>query len=287
MTGYGKGSAGSKKFSAEAEIKSVNSRFFEVFLKLPPALSEFDFELREMIKSKVKRGKVNVSIALRKNGHENGSISVDLEKLKNHVALLNKIRITAKVKDNIRLQDILINKDIFASDYSIISLADLSVVKRALNKALSDLNKMKKNEGASLSKDIVLRINKIKKIVASIEQKFRRSINDHFIALKQRAAGLINNAEMDADRLNLELALLADRADITEECVRLKSHLKLFTASLKDEAEPGRKLNFLCQEINREANTISSKSVSTAIIHLAIQIKEEAEKIREQIQNIE
>jgi uncharacterized protein (TIGR00255 family) len=123
--------------------------------------------------------------------------------------------------------------------------------------------------------------------VATIEKEYKKGMSDYYNKLKTRVSELVNNAEIDKDRLNLELALLADRVDITEECVRLKSHLKFFRLSLKNEKEPGRKLNFLCQEINREANTISSKSVSTSLIHKAVLIKEEIEKIREQIQNIE
>ena len=287
MTGYGKGLAGNKKFSAEVEIKSVNSRFFEVYLKLPPALSAFDYELREIIKSKLKRGKINTVISLKRNGLESGLIAIDLTKLKKHISLLKKIKTAAKIKDNIKLEDILANKDIFTSEEAKINASDFSIVKSALNKALVDLNKMKKNEGAALSKDIVHRATNIEKNVDSIEKEFSKSINDYYTNLKKRAAELISNVEIDSDRLNLELALLSDRADITEECVRLKSHLNFFKSSLKNEQEPGRKLNFLCQEINREANTISSKSVSTVIIHKAVHIKEEVEKIREQIQNIE
>jgi uncharacterized protein (TIGR00255 family) len=287
MTGYGKGLAGNKKFSAEVEIKSVNSRYFEVYLKLPLVLTAFDYELKEIIKSKIKRGKVNTVVTIKRNGQENGLTSIDLIKLKNHIAQLNKIKVAAKIKENIKLENILVNKDIFASEEIKISPSDFSIIRSALNKALVDLNRMKKNEGTALSKDILLRATSIEKNVISIEKEFNKSIDDHFANLKKRAAELINNAEVDKDRLNLELALLADRVDITEECVRLKSHLNFFKSSLKNEAEPGRKLNFICQEINREANTISSKSVSTAIIHKAVHIKEEAEKIREQIQNIE
>jgi uncharacterized protein (TIGR00255 family) len=278
MTGYGKGSAGNKKLSTEVEIKSVNSRFFEVYLKLPSALTAFDYELREIIRSKIKRGKINTVITLKRNGQENGLVSIDLTKLKNHIALLNKIKVAAKIKDSIKLEDILVSKDIFASEEAKIGATDFSIVKNALNKALVDLNRMKKNEGAVLSKDIILRATNIEKNIVAIEKEFKKSINNYFINLKKRAAELISSAEIDRDRLNLELALLAERSDITEECVRLKS---------QNEQEPGRKLNFLCQEINREANTISSKSVSTVIIHKAVHIKEEVEKIREQIQNIE
>ena len=287
MTGYGKGLAGNKKFSVEVEIKSVNSRFFEVYLKLPSVLTSYDYELREIIKSKVKRGKLNTVVTLKKNGQENGLTSIDLTKLKNHISMLNKIKAAAKLRDNIKLEDILANKDIFSSDETKISPSDFSIIRSALNKALADLNRMKKNEGTALSKDILLRAVTIEKNVVSIEKEFKKSINDHFANLKKRAAELISNAEIDKDRLDLELALLADKVDITEECVRLKSHLNFFKTSLKNEAEPGRKLNFICQEINREANTISSKSVSTAIIHKAVHIKEEVEKIREQVQNIE
>jgi uncharacterized protein (TIGR00255 family) len=146
---------------------------------------------------------------------------------------------------------------------------------------------MKKKEGAELARDLNSRIEKINKKVLEIEKEFRNSINEYYQKLKQRISELTNNAEISEERMNIELALIADRADITEECVRLKSHLKFFKESLKNENEPGKKLNFLCQEMNRETNTISSKSISTAIIHSSVFIKEEIEKIREQIQNIE
>ncbi|MBT8377820.1 MAG: YicC family protein [Ignavibacteria bacterium] len=287
MTGYGKGTAGNKKFSAEVEVKSVNSRFFEVYLKLPPALASFDYELKEIIKSKVKRGKINASISINRDGPDSGSTSIDLNKLNNHISILKKIKSAAKIKENIKLEDILVNKDIFSPEETKISTSNFSIVKNALNKAIAELNRMKKNEGSVLAKDIIQRAVQIEKNVVLIEKESGKSINKYFDSLKKRALELISNAKIDKDRLNLELALLSERADITEECVRLNSHLSFFKSSLKNEKEPGRKLNFLCQEINREANTISSKSVSTAVIHKAVHIKEEIEKIREQIQNIE
>ena len=287
MTGYGKGTAGNRKFTTEVELKSVNSRFFEVYLKLPSELMPFDFEIRDIIKSKIKRGKISATVIVKRGGQENGLVSVDLKKMKNHLALLKKIKTAANIKENIKLEDILANKDIFVNEELKIKPSDFSIVRNALNKALVSLNRMKKNEGVSLSKDIILRVATIEKHINLIEKEHKKTITDHFTNLKKRASEIVSNAEVDAERLNLELALLVDRADITEECVRLKSHLNYFKESLKSEKEPGRKLNFLCQEINGEANTISSKSVSTSIIHKAVNIKEEIEKIREQIQNIE
>lgn len=287
MTGYGKGSVSKNKTSAEVEVKSVNSRFFETSLKLPSILFPYDYELRELIKAKVQRGKLSVIIHFKKDGVENGFISIDVNKLSNHLSLIKKIKKVSGIKEDIKLEHLLISKEIFTSQDAELNKSEFEIVKMALNKALDKLILMKKKEGAELSKDLSARIEKINRKVLEIDKEFRNSINDYHSKLKQRIQELIGNVEMNEDRMNLELALIADRADITEECVRLRSHLKFFKESLKDEKEPGKKLNFLCQEMNRETNTISSKSISTSVIHSSVLIKEEIEKIREQIQNIE
>jgi len=287
MTGYGKGSISKNKTSAEAEVKSVNSRFFEVSLKLPSILFPYDYEIREFIKTKVQRGKVSVVIHFKKDGVENGFVSIDEKKLLNHLSLIKKIKKAAGIKGEITLEHLLGSKEIFTSQDAELSKAEFEIVKSALNKALDKLVIMKKKEGAELSRDLSARIENIISNVSAIETEFRKSINEYHDKLKQRIQELTGNAEINEDRLNIELALIADRADITEECVRLRSHLKFFKETLKNEKEPGKKLNFLCQEMNRETNTISSKSISTSIIHSSVLIKEEIEKIREQIQNIE
>jgi len=287
MTGYGKGSISKNKTSAEVEVKSVNSRFFEVSLKLPSILFPYDYEIREFIKTKVQRGKVSIVVHFKKDGVENGYITIDENKLSNHLSLIKKIRKAADIKDNITLEHLLSSKEIFTSQDAELSKAEFEIVKSSLNKALDKLILMKKKEGAELSRDLAARIENIISSVSAIEAEFRNSINEYHSKLKQRIQELTSNAEINEDRLNIELALIADRADITEECVRLRSHLKFFKETLKNEKEPGKKLNFLCQEMNRETNTISSKSISTSIIHSSVLIKEEIEKIREQIQNIE
>jgi len=287
MTGYGKGSILKNKTSAEAEVKSVNSRFFEVSLKLPSILFPYDYEIREFIKNKVQRGKVSVVIHFKKDGVENGYIIIDENKLSNHLLLIKKIKKAAGIKDEIKLEHLLISKDIFTSQDAELSKSEFDIVKSALNKALDKLILMKKKEGAELSRDLSARIENIISNISTIETEFRKNINEYHDKLKQRIQELTGNVELNEDRLNIELALIADRADITEECVRLRSHLKFFKETLKNEKEPGKKLNFLCQEMNRETNTISSKSISTSIIHSSVLIKEEIEKIREQIQNIE
>jgi len=287
MTGYGKGNAVKNNFSVEVELRSVNSRFLELYLKLPPSLATKEYELREILKAKVKRGKLNVAIKLDKSISENFSALINETKLNNYILLLNKVKKLGKIKDDIKLEHILNSREIFSISESELSDSEFNLVKKAVQNALSNLMLMKKNEGNELAKDLLKRVKKIERKVSSIEREFNKSVNGYYRKLKERIQKIIGDASIDKDRLNLELALIADKADVTEECVRLKSHLKFFTETMYKQAEPGKKLNFLCQELNREANTMSSKSISTSITHKAVAIKEEVEKIREQIQNIE
>jgi len=161
------------------------------------------------------------------------------------------------------------------------------MVTKALEQALGEMISMKKKEGKELSKDLHKRIENIENKLKEIEQEAAQSVQEYFNKFKEKIKVLIENIAQYNDRLELELAIIAEKAEITEECVRLRSHLKFFINSLENDDEPGRKLNFLCQEMNREANTISSKTVSTSITHNTVFIREEIEKIREQIQNIE
>ncbi|UCH66273.1 MAG: YicC family protein [Ignavibacterium sp.] len=286
MTGYGRGSAVKNNFSAEIELKSVNSRFLEVFLKLPPSLVDRDYELREILKSKIQRGKVNGVIQL-KTSARNELTKVNEERLRDYIEQIKKVKRAAHIEDELKLEHILSNRDIISSSDIELTDSEFEVVKRALKNTITDLLKMKKSEGVELSKDLKKRIKSIEQKVTSIENGFKKSVNSYYKKLQQRIKLLTKETEIDNQRLNLELAVIADKADLTEECVRLKSHLKFFIDSMNKHSQPGKKLNFLCQELNREANTISSKAVATSITHKAVLIKEEIEKIREQIQNIE
>ena len=286
MTGYGRGITVKNKLSAEVELKSVNSRFLEIVLKLPFALSDREYELREILKKKIKRGKLNCVIQFKRDGN-NDVAKVNEKKLKSYIALIEKVKKSARIKEEIKLEHILNNSDIISSPDTGLTESEFNLVKSAFGTAIDELIKMKKNEGTELSKDLIKRINSIEKKVVSIEKEFKQSVTGYHQKLKERIEVLIQNSSADDQRMQTELALIADKADITEECVRLKSHLKFFIESIMKEKEPGRKLNFLCQELNREANTISSKSISTSITQKAVLIKEQIEKIREQIQNIE
>ncbi len=288
MTGYGKGTAASSNLSAEVEIKSVNSRYLDISLKLPSSLLNKEYEVREFIKTKLTRGKLSVIIQLKKLEGEAEIVPIDKEKLKSYVQLLKDIKKTAKLSEKIKLEHLLINRELFASGNNIeYSEDEFKLIKKALGLALDQLKKMKKNEGVELTKDMKKRISIIESHLDEIQKDYKQAIGEHFEKLKERVKTMVADITDFSDRLELELAVIADKSEITEECVRLRSHLKFFTDSIDNDEEPGRKLNFICQEMNRETNTIASKSISTAVTHNSVLIKEEIEKLREQIQNIE
>lgn len=287
MTGYGKGVAENKNLFVEVEIKTVNSRYLDIFLRTPNSLMSKEYEIRELIKSKIKRGKLTVIVQLQKNEQAVSDSLIDKDKLKGFISLLKQIKKEAKLTEKIKLEHILYNREIFTLNNSEFSEEDFELVKKSLNDAIGSLIKMKKNEGKELEIDLKKRLEIIEEKLDLIEAESRNGVNEYFEKYKERVKSLVENIMDYNDRLEAELAMLAERSDITEECVRLKSHIKFFHESMKNDDEPGRRLNFLCQEMNRETNTISSKSVSTGITHNSVFIKEEIEKLREQIQNIE
>ncbi len=287
MTGYGKGIVETPSYTIEAEIKSLNSRYFELSIRVPRNLAHKEFEIREKIRKRISRGKVFFSVNLNSDYQQSGKMQLNKEGLKDTLAVLKEIKKETKLKDAITLERVLSLKDLFLKNEENGNEDNFEMVEKALNLAIDDFEKMKKKEGAELEKDLRKRLALIGNAVTEVENRNPEAVKAYFDKLKQKAKDLTADLLDNPDRLNTELALLSEKYDVTEECVRLRSHIKLFEDALDNAAEPGRKLNFISQEINREANTINSKSVSSDISHLGILIKEELEKIREQIQNIE
>jgi uncharacterized protein (TIGR00255 family) len=287
MTGFGKSSFQKDNLHCEAEVKSVNSRYLEISLKLPKSLLNREYEVRELIRNKIKRGKLIVNLQLKKDGFENNQPVLNKDNLKYAISFLKELKKNAKITDRITLGHLLSFQEIFFSETSEESEQEFKVIQESLSEALDELIIMRNKEGEELFKDISLRVINIQKSVEEIEKISKNSIKEYFEKIKERARQIIDNLVEFNDRLELELALLVDKSDVTEECVRLKSHAKFFLETMNNGNDVGRRLNFLCQEINREANTIGSKALSTEISHRIVAIKEEIERIREQIQNIE
>ncbi len=287
MTGFGKSGSEFGNWHIDVDVKSVNSRYLEVYLKLPSPLMSREYDIRDFIKSKIKRGKLNLFITMKRNGLNEDAVTLDEVKLKSYLSLIKQVKKAARLTEKIKLEHLLISRDLFVTGSIDIADEEFGFVKKLVGDALDGLLEMKSKEGAELAKDLKKRLKNIEKKLELIETESSSSVNDSFLKYKEKVKTLLEDSPNFNDRLELELAILAERSDITEECVRLRSHIKLFLDSLNKEDDPGRKLNFLCQEMNREANTISSKTLSTSITHNSVHIKEEIERMREQIQNIE
>lgn len=287
MTGFGKSSSELGNWYIDVDVKSVNSRYLEVYLKLPSPLISREYELRDFIKTKIKRGKLSLFITMKRNGLNEDAVTLDEVKLQSYLSLIKQVKKAARLTEKIKLEHLLLSRDLFVTGAVELTDEEFGLVKEIVSNALNGLLGMKSKEGVELLKDLKKRLKSIEKKLELIEKESSSSVNDSFLKYKEKVKALLEDSPNLNDRLELELAILAERSDITEECVRLKSHIKLFLDSLSKEDDPGRKLNFLCQEMNREANTISSKTLSTTITHNSVHIKEEIERMREQIQNIE
>ncbi len=287
MTGYGKALIQTNDKSVEVEIKSLNNRYLELSLRLPKFLYNKEFEIREKIKNRIKRGKIYLNITIKKNGIENEDYMVNTDAVKSTLKMLKEIRKTAGLKDRIKFSDLIEFHNFFLISPEEAITEEMELIEEALDQAIDEMEKMRKAEGLELEKDIRKRINLIENSLNQIEKIKEKNLKEYFEKFKERAKQLVSNFVDDQHRLMTELALLSERFDVTEECVRLRSHIKLFLETIENSEDPGRKLNFILQEMNREANTINSKTLSAEISHAGILIKEEIEKIREQIQNIE
>ena len=288
MTGFGRGEAHREGITISVELRTVNSRFLEVATRLPRSLSLRENDVKELIRRKISRGKVNVVANVEKEGNGSAGLAINSSAAKAYYTLLMQLRKTLKLKETVKLEHMLQFSEIFEQkDIGGTDEKEWGVLQESLESALGALAEMRRAEGGELERDFRTRIALLDEKLAQIEHLSAQQVPAERVRLRERVAQLIEKTPVDEGRLELELALLADRLDVTEECVRFRSHNKFFLEALALPEPAGRKLNFLIQEMNREVNTIGSKSSATEIAHLVVGMKEELEKLREQLQNIE
>jgi uncharacterized protein (TIGR00255 family) len=288
MTGYGNGAAVRDGISATAELRSVNNRFFEFSVRLPKHLQNREAELKELVRGKSSRGKVTLSVSIDREGGANSPLRVNADAAKSYYAALKELAACVGARDDVSLETLLQFSDVFmADDAQAADEREWEAVLEAVNGAVDMLSRMKTDEGGVLTNDLISRVNLMASTIDEIEAAARGKVQLERTRLHERVQLLLEGDTVDPDRLELEIVLLADKLDITEEVVRFRSHLKFFLEALDSAASEGRKLSFLLQELNREANTVGSKSYDAGIARLVVTIKEELERIREQIQNVE
>lgn len=288
MTGIGAAEIRYGDATISAEIKSVNNRFLEVSCRMTPLLSVYEKDIRELIRESIHRGKLYVTVTI--HGETDGALGlkVDDQTVVTIRTLLQNLRKKAGIREPLKLDHFLKFSEIFETKGETKELEQMWKELRAtLVLALEKLKIMRNQEGKALVSDITMRVQNLENLVDVVEKLSRESIPETYGRMVDRLRHVARDIELDEDRIYTELALLSDRLDVTEECVRLRSHHQLFFKTLKNEDVVGKKLMFLLQEMNREVNTISAKSNHTEISHLVVLMKEEVEKLREQVQNLE
>lgn len=289
MTGFGRGEATENGITATVEIKSLNSRYLDVSTRLPQRLQDKELEVKELVQKTINRGKLNITLYVSEAEFAGPSISVDEVKVKGYTKILEDLRTTAGIEDPISIRDLTQFNDVFINkeeDEEIIE-QKWDVAVKALEEAVSSLLKMRTQEGDQLKNDLVDRIKFIESNLEIITKETNGRAEETRDKLLERIQNLIDEDKIDPERLELEVAILVDKMDVTEEIVRLKSHLKFFIEAVEQPEPAGRRLNFLTQEINRELNTIGSKANNSEIAQYVVKCKEALEQIREQVQNVE
>ncbi|MFA6571920.1 MAG: YicC/YloC family endoribonuclease [Bacteroidota bacterium] len=287
MTGFSKTEAQEKGLKAIVEIKSLNGKYLDISCRLPRSLSQREFEIRDLVKNTITRGTVTVSVNI---DYESGTAPfiINEQAAKDCLHSLRKLQKSLKLRGEITFENMLHFSDAFyLKQQEDKSDLEWRLSKKALIEALKSFEKMRSTEGNNMFKDLQTRMKLIQQNIDKVELLGAKKIPLERERLRQRVAMLFESDEIDEHRLQMELVLIADKLDISEECVRMRSHIKFFFETLKSKELSGKKINFLMQEMNREINTIGSKANDTEISHIVVGLKEELERIREQMQNIE
>lgn len=287
MTGYGWSQIELNGNVCTIEIKSFNHRFSDVTIRAPKSVLPFEEEIKKLIGKHINRGKVDVVITL-SSGLTKKEVKIDWALADTYYQLLNELKNRFKLDGSISLHDLLTLPELIILEEQNESNAFRVPLLKGVEQALDQLIQMRKREGRALGDDLRLRNERVKKTVEQIES-LAEDVKAHYgERLKQRVEEFLSQrVEIDETRLLQEVAIWAEKADISEECTRLKSHCQQFEQFLEEEEPVGRKLEFLVQEMTREINTIGSKAHAVEISQWVIQIKSELEKIRQQIQNVE
>lgn len=289
MTGYGRQIVERDSYRIVVEMRSVNNRFLDISLKMPRSLLHLEDKIRRIIKNYFSRGKFEIYISITGQGNITKKLHVDWELLGQYIEQIEEIKKRHQVKGEVAVDDLLKLEEIFNVDEEEKqdeALKDLLF--QAVENSCEELQEMRQTEGTYLKNDLLLRLNKMEelteslqamrsKVVQSYRERIRNRINEH----------LAEYAQIEDGRIIQEVAVLAEKGDITEELTRLSSHISQMRKVIDKAGSVGRKLDFICQEMHREANTIGSKSTAAEINEIDVLLKTEIEKIKEQVQNIE
>ena len=288
MTGFGKSKLEINGRLYNIDIKSVNHRYCDINVKLPKCISSYEGDIKKFISANVTRGKIDVFVEFSNYTNEGKDVIINKDLAKIYIKQLKELSKEEQLNDNINITEISKMPDVLqlkmSEDENDVILNELI---QCLSNAVDNFIKMRQTEGEKIKEDLCQRINNIKSMVNHISENTTGLIEEYVVKLRERIKEILKNDIIDETRLAQETVIFADKCSIQEELTRLNSHIQQFENLLQKEGAIGKKLDFIIQEMNRESNTIASKSVKLEITNLVIEIKIELEDIREQVQNIE
>ena len=289
MTGFSRHENQNEDLTCKVEIRSTNNRFIDINVRLPKSLATLELPLKKMVKSRCARGSFDINIAVGKNSASETDLEVaaNLSLATEYLNAFKKIQDDLGLKGEIDINTILAQRDVVKPELKKTEDSCEEIVMQTVEKTLDDLIKMREEEGGNLEKDIINQISSIKALGKSVSTRQSITVQQFQEKLKEKIKTLTAGIEIDPARIAQESALLADRCDVTEELVRLESHLEQFNKLVASHEPQGRKLEFLTQEINREVNTMGSKTIDLEVSKAVIEMKSCLEKTREQLANIE
>lgn len=288
MTGFGRGQGQANGMDITVELRSVNHRFFEYSSRLPRAFGFLDEKLKSFLQERIARGKVDVSVYIDVTDAPGAEVAVNRTLAQAYASAARELADVCGVPNDLTARSLMQLPDVItvrraAEDEDAVWAAVRGVTEQALERFLA----MREREGARMREDVLNRRRTLLEAVAFVEERSPQTVREHMDKVQTRMRELLDGAAVDEGRLLTEAGLIADRLAVAEETVRLRSHLDQLEALVNADEPVGRKLDFLVQEINRETNTIGSKSQDLSLTRCIVDMKSEIEKIREQIQNIE
>jgi uncharacterized protein (TIGR00255 family) len=288
MTGYGAAEAelGGQRLSAQ--VQSVNHRFAEISVRLPRSLSPFENQLRNLLAQSLGRGKITFNAAWDGREEAGRRVRFDHDRARQYLDEIRRLKAALRIDSEVDLATVLGLPDVIVNETAGLPEEEAwTFLEKLAKAAVADLLSMRAREGQALSEEFSRRLDRIETLAKQAEARGPLRPAEARDRMMARLKPLLGDVEVDATRLAQEVAFLAERLDCTEECVRLAAHIAQFRELMADPEPAGRKLNFLLQEMNREVNTLGSKANDTELAKLTIDLKDELEKLREQVQNVE
>lgn len=285
MTGFGRTELQTSLGTIAIEARSENHRYLDINYQLPDLLTKIENNILELVKKHISRGKFRINITVKLNNKGN---HLDVKLAKESLIMLEKLKKELKLNGHTKLDHLLMLKDLFTTESDEnFSNSDINKILNGLKTVIKKVHDTRKEEGKYLKTELLKRIKKIEKLLARIKTKRQNFTKETKNKLKERVNMLLEDSQIEHSRLVQEIAIMVEKSDFTEETVRLNAHIKRFKNTMNKNTPVGRELDFLIQEMNREAGTISAKSKDAKISHYIIELRSDLEKMREQIQNVE